>query len=115
MTEAAALALTIAIEVPAVVGLAALLGWARGERLPLLLVAVGANLLSHPLLWWADAALSGALRYGPRVALLEAAVVLFEGWAYAVPAGLGLRRGLLASAVANGTSLAAGLAIYGVL
>ena len=112
MTQATAMLLTLVIEVPVVLALAAARGWARGERGTLALVAVGANLLTHPLLWFADDLLSGSLEYAPRLAVLEVLVTLAEGFVYAVPAGLGARRGVVTSLVANATSTAAGLAIY---
>jgi hypothetical protein len=112
VTQAHALLLTLAIEVPLVVGLAVAGRRPRAEVARLGVAALGASLLTHPLLWLADAALSDTLAWAPRVAALEVGVALVEAAVYAVAGGVGWRRGTLLSLVANGASLAAGLLIY---
>ena len=120
MSQWLALLLTVAIEVPLVWGLAVLRGWARGARVSLLLAGIGVNLATHPLLWLAELALQDrlvAFRAGIGLAVLgvsglltlEAGVVLVEAIGYAVVVGLGFRRGLIASLLANATSLVIGI------
>ena len=112
MTQTTALLLTLAIEVPIVLAAARPPHRTQRDLLLLFAVAVGANVVTHPLLWLADAALADTLAYAPRVAALEVAVTLFEGIVYASIAGFRMRRGLTVSLVANLASTAAGFAIY---
>ena len=114
MSQTAAFALTLAIEVPIVLALALWRGWAPGAGWRLFLVAIGANALTHPLLWLslAEGAPGSSIPFGARVALLELGATLIEGVLYAFPAGLGMRRGCLSSLVANATSTGIGFAIY---
>ncbi|HVG94865.1 MAG TPA: hypothetical protein VND21_10495 [Planctomycetota bacterium] len=112
MTQSTALLLTLAIEVPIVVGLTVAGRWPRRDVLRLGVTAIGASLLTHPLLWLADAALQSRLAWAPRVALLEVGVTLLEAAAYAIAGRAGWPRGLLLSLVANAASLGTGLLLY---
>lgn len=109
MTQTGAFLLTLAIEVPIVVGA---VRWTRGSphaNAWIVVLAVGANALTHPLLWLADVALRPHLALAPRWTLLELAVVAVEGAVYAA-AGLGARRGAAIALAANVASFVAGLA-----
>jgi hypothetical protein len=107
VTQAVALALTVAVETPVVLAIAR-----RAADPPpwlaILLACVGCNLVSHPLLWAAAEALEGTWPYGLRVAVLEVGVVLLETVAYRVVAGLAWRRAFAASLAANVASVALG-------
>jgi hypothetical protein len=112
VTQTRALLLTLALEVPLVLALVAWRRWAPPGRLWIVaLAAVGATLLTHPLLWLLDPAILPAWPGGRRFLLPEVAIVLLEGAVYAWPLGLGWRRGLLLSALANALSYGAGLLI----
>lgn len=100
LTQPAALALTLAIEVPLVV-------WevARGGGSPrrAALVALGANLATHPVAWHAHTA------WAAPVLLVEAAVVAAEAVAFALLLRIGPLRAVLLSVGANALSYGAGL------
>ena len=113
MTQTTAFLLTLAIEVPLV---AAAVRWMRASPPGTawsVASALGANAVTHPLLWLADDALRTHLSLPVRWTLLEAAVVVVEGAVYAV-AGLGARRGAALALAANAASFAAGLAWYAI-
>ena len=96
MTYPLALLLTLVIELPIVLGLA-------GRRaVP---TAVALNLVTHPLLWLA------MLRFGVGLWTAEAAVVAAEAIGYRFVAGLTAGRAAGISFLANGLSLAIGLAL----
>ncbi|MCE9635185.1 MAG: hypothetical protein K8T90_05705 [Planctomycetes bacterium] len=108
MTQTGAFLLTLAIELPIVVGA---VRWTRAAPTGLawtLVLALGANAVTHPLLWLADAALRPHLALAPRWTVLELAVVAVEGTIYAA-AGLGARRGAAVALAANAASFVAGL------
>jgi hypothetical protein len=104
MSYAAALALTLTIEVPLYVGLAALTG--RRPDSTGVLVAVGVNVVSHPLLWFA---LEPTIGFWAAEALVAAA----EGAVAARVLRLSLADALAIAVVANGCSLLAGLLLLG--
>lgn len=108
MSQTTALLLTLAIEIPISVGLVAACRWAPGASLRIAAVALGATLITHPLLWMA----TDFLGTWPRLFLAEGAIALVEGVVFAVAGGLGLGRGLLVSAIANAVSFGAGLLIH---
>ena len=112
MTQWLALALSLAIEVPAAVAGVLLLRWlpapAAGR---LAVVAAAATLITHPLAWNANIYLRHALPFVWRGLLIESAVVLVEGVLYARLARLGWRRGAAVSLGANGLSFGLGLLI----
>jgi len=112
VTQTHALLLSLALEVPVVVGLVHWKRWAPGRLVVVVLAAVGATLLTHPLLWMLDPALLPPWPGGLRYALPEVAIALIEGAVYAWPAGLGLRRGMLLSLAANALSYGAGLVMH---
>jgi hypothetical protein len=109
VTAPAALAWTVAVEVPIVVALAASRRWASGRLGLAALAAVGASLLTHPLAWLADRELSTAVAPVPRWIGLETAVTAVEAAAYVFALRLPLRRALAASAVSNAASFGVGL------
>ncbi len=107
MSALAALLLSILIEVPVVV-LAT-----RQRRLELLLVAVGATLVTHPFAWHgAQALLARDVPFVVVFVVVEVAVVAVEGALYAGAARLGWRRGLVVSFAANAVSAGVGLLIH---
>jgi hypothetical protein len=112
VTQTQAFLLTLVVELPLVALGAWLSGAPRGRLGPLLVVALAANALTHPLLWIVDAALAATLATPHRWTLLETAVVVVEGSAYAAIARLGWARGLLLALLANAASFGAGLWIY---
>jgi len=93
--------------VPLVVIIARARRWAPDGLSRLALVAVGATLFTHPLLW----AVLGDTRDLPIVVFAELVVTALEAAAYAWGAGLGARRGIAISLLANGASFMAGLVI----
>ena len=109
MTQTDALLLSLALEVPIVVALVAWRRWAPGRLGVVALAAVGATLLTHPLLWMLDPSVLPPWPGGLRYALPEVAIALIEGAVYAWPAGLGPRRGMMLSVMANALSYGTGL------
>lgn len=108
--------LTCAVEIPTVVVLLRALGWRDRGRHPLVCAVFLAWVLqvTHPMLWALDPAYPGALL------LAEGAIVAVEAagiyvWAVLrADAGAGLptaSRALLVSLIANGSSLALGVAL----
>ena len=106
MTQTTAFVLTLLIEIPIVVGVVRLSRWAPGALGRVALLAVGASLLTHPLLWLAR----DHVQTLPSLLLAELLITLIEALVYALAGGLGFWRGLLLSALANGASFGAGLA-----
>jgi hypothetical protein len=102
----AAFLLTVAVEVPIVVALTRVLPVRAGRRAAL---AVCAQLLTHPLVWFVFPRLAGLTGYQ--------AMALSELWAWLAEAafyllvlpGLGPARALGVSAIANGASIVAGI------
>lgn len=97
---------------------AAAAGWIAWRRWPVRGGAAGAagaaalgTLASHPLAWDGIIALAPRIGYGVAVGLVEALVVLGEAAVYAGVLVLSPVRALVLSLVANGASLAIGLAI----
>lgn len=107
MTQTPAFLLTLAIEVPVATALVAAARWAPGRLGSVAAVALGASLLTHPLLWMAQGA--GLLPGMAAIAIAEVAVTAVEAAAYAWCAGLGPRRGAVVSLAANTASFATGL------
>ncbi len=101
--------LTLAIEVPFLLALAWALRWVPGRRVRLAAGGVVASGITHPILWGIWDHVLVDLRYLDKVALLETGVVLVEAAVLAWVGGLGWRRGLLASLLANAVSTAVGL------
>ncbi len=101
MTAGAALALTLAIEVP----IAVLAGGRPRTRV--VFAALAASLLTHPLAWWANTAIP--LTFPVRAALIEVAVALVEAALYRTLVPLPAWRALLTSCLANGASFGLGL------
>jgi len=100
-----ALGLTMLVEVPVYV-LAI-----RADRWRVAAVAVAANLLTHPPLWWV---LSGSGPAQPLTfAVAEAVVCLVEGALMAVALGLRWTLALAAAVAANAASVLVGVLTIG--
>lgn len=93
-------ALTVAVE-----GLIALLLAPAGLRRRTLIVAVAANLATHPAAWFGLSALGGGRL---AWAAVEAAVTIVEGAAYKAAARLTIARAAALTLVANGATAALG-------
>ena len=116
MGQLGALLLSLAIEVPVALALAALLRWLQpGQWRRLALTGLAATMLSHPFAWASNRALGALLPFAPRAALIESCVALFEALLYWRLTPMPLRRGLIVSLVANALSFGAGLALYALL
>ena len=109
MTQTTALLLTLLVEVPLVAALVWLRGWAPGRMGQVALVAAGASLLTHPLLW----RVADRVQTRPTLLVAEAVVALVESLVLRFGADLRLDRALLASFFANATSLGVGLLLQG--
>lgn len=112
MGQGAALALTLAVELP----VAAAFLWRRREGrivdLPRLLAVVAlASLLTHPFAWRAALALSPGA-YAVGAVLIEVAVVAVEGALLRVLLPVGWRTALAAALLANAASFGAGLLVW---
>ena len=94
MTWLTAFALTCAVELPIVALLA------RGRRRRAALDAFGANLLTHPLAWYAVRTLLASWT------AVELTVVVVEAVVYRTVTRLPLERAVVASALANGVTAA---------
>lgn len=105
MTYAAALALTVAVEVPLYVG--GLVALRLSGALRAFVVAVGVNLLTHPLLWLT--LVDGASSV--RVLAAEACVCIIEGAVLRAVVGRDGALTLLLATGANAASFAVGLAV----
>lgn len=104
--------LSIAVEAPLAAAIVLAARWSArsGWRAAAGVAAVG-TLASHPLAWDAFFPLWERFGYWPAVAVVELAVMTFEGLLYRWILVLGWRRALLLSGLCNGASLAVGLAI----
>src|SRR5207237_335273 len=101
--------LSCAIEGPIAFVLVQLAGWPCRGPLHIAIAAMLATAATHPQLWAAVIWLTPHLGYEPALAILEAAVVVFEAAAIAWAGGLALSRALVVSLVANAGSFAVGL------
>ncbi len=111
MSQLEAMLLSLLVEVPLALGLAALLRWTRGAELGrLALVALSATLISHPFAWFANEHLT--IYWPARAAIIEVSVTLLEAALYAWLGRLGPWRGLAVSALANGGSFGIGLLVF---
>lgn len=103
--------LSIAMEAPIVLAF----GRAASRDEPtvrLLMVAVGATLVTHPFAWYGVQALSGPLGMWPALGLVELGVGLAESVFYARIAGLGWRWGFVAGFASNAVSAGYGVLIW---
>ncbi|MFN3243865.1 MAG: hypothetical protein ACE37K_20330 [Planctomycetota bacterium] len=98
MNWATAFALTVAIELPIVVLVAA-----RGRRRRACGDAFAANLLTHPCAWWA------VLSAGAPWLLVEALVAIAETLVYRASTRMAWPRAAAASLLANGVTATIGL------
>ncbi len=114
MTQLEALIVTLVVEA-GTAALLALTPLGKPSRAPALaLVAIAASLVTHPVVWQANAMLRPMMRFPARLALLETLVVLAEAVGYAFAARLAPPRALAVAAIANAASVAVGLFImYG--
>lgn len=109
MTQPEAMLLSIAMETPIVLAISR--AASRDEpSVRLLMVAVGATLVTHPFAWYGMQALHGPLGMWPALSVVELGVGLAESVFYAQIAGLGWRWGFAAGFASNAVS-----AGYGVL
>lgn len=115
MTQIQALLLTLGVEVPLVLVLAAGARWAddRAALGRLLVAAVAMSLVTHPFAWTANTseALAG-WGFGPRAALIEVSVALAETLILRGFGGLTLPRAALAAWSANAASFGFGLVLW---
>jgi hypothetical protein len=96
----AALALTLAVEVPLAIALAGpARRWRAASDAPLL------NLLTHPL------ACAAYLRLAAPLPLVEVVVTLVEAAGYRLVTGLSTRRALLVSVLCNATTTLLGVVL----
>jgi len=99
--------LTLAFELPLVLGLLSRVEPRLSRRVALCLIA---NLLTHPLVWFFYPQLP--LPYLVRLTLSELWAFGAEAWFYAgFVAGLGVSRAILTSLVANAVSFGLGLIV----
>jgi hypothetical protein len=108
MSYGAALALTVAVDVPLYV--AGLLALRLAAPARALLVALGVNLLTHPVLWLVLA--DGASPTGVLIA--EACVCVVEALVIRAVVGRGAPLALLLAIGANAASFAVGLVVSAV-
>ena len=113
MTQPLALALSLLLELPVVVGLCLALGWVeRRSLLRLLAVGAAATLLTHPFAWHGFTALKPWVGpYWLRALLLEGGVAVVEGLLYAALVPVGRGRGQILGWAANAWSYGFGLGL----
>jgi hypothetical protein len=117
MTQLEALILSLALEVPVAVGLAAGMGLRRGPAAHRGLGRVGvtglaATLLTHPFAWTLLPGLEDILPLWARILLVEGGVAVVEGLMFARLAGMGWVRGQVVGWTANAVSFGAGVLIF---
>ncbi|MGD1912603.1 MAG: hypothetical protein ACFB2X_17655 [Rivularia sp. (in: cyanobacteria)] len=114
MTQFIALLISLAIEVPIIL----LLTHATKrfsdfvEFLAMFALACGATLLTHPPAWTSNQIMIPYLLFPVRIILIEAIIILIEGFLYSEVLDLGWRKGLFFSLVANIASFCIGIIIY---
>lgn len=112
MTQTQAYFLTLAIEVPIAVGLAAWRRLAPGRWRQVALASIAASSLTHPVLWLVDPLLWDTFDTPARWGVLETAITLVEGAVYSLALAWRARTGLFVSLVANAVSFGVGVVIY---
>jgi hypothetical protein len=112
MSQIQALILSIAVE--AVIAFALVRGLRWGRGLLAALAATLGTLFTHPVVWTIVPPLETPLGYATAVVLAETGVVLAESVAYRLIVPLAWPRALVASLIANGGSVAAGLVYYAI-
>lgn len=112
MTQYEALALTLAIELPVVLGLARVLA-VKCHPGRLVGIAAAASLVTHPLAWLLAGVGGATVSFWTRAAAVETAVVAAETLVYARALPTDWRRALGLAAAANLASFAIGLAVVG--
>jgi len=110
MPQVVALLVSIFIESIVAFPLVRVLGWGSGWRAAL--AAALGTLATHHVAWELILELEHRLGYAAAVALCEGAVVAAESAFYRLLVPLPWQRAVLASAVANSASTAAGLIYY---
>ena len=112
MTEFEAMLLSVVIEAPIAFAIVAVTGWpCRGPFNTALAIAL-ATAVTHPQLWTAALWLYPRIGFWPTVGFAETLVVLVEATIILWAAGLAPVRALAVSAVANGASTLAGIALF---
>lgn len=110
MDQVTALLASIGVEAAFAAGVLGLSGWGR----PLLGIAAAATgtLITHPLVWWAFPEIELWTSYWTAFAIVEAAVVVIETFAYRLILPLEWPRAFVLSFVANAASAGAGMLFY---
>ncbi len=110
LDQTQALVLSIAIELPCLLGLGRVLGWMRKRDVwAWTLAGVAATLVTHPFAWDFSVTHTPTLTPEGKALRIEAAVVLAEAILYAIALRLRPARALALAAVANAVSFAIGL------
>jgi hypothetical protein len=113
MTQAGALALSIAIETPLALWLAQRTQKLSGKgRLLLVMVAVCATLFTHPIVWAGNQILSSYLAFPIRAAIVETFAVLMEAVIYWQVLRFFWSRSLQISLITNLASFGCGLLLF---
>lgn len=117
MTQFIALLISLAIEIPIVLLLTYFLQRFSSfiELLAMFALACGATLLTHPMAWTSNQIIIFYLLSPVRIILIEAIVILIEGFLYSQVLNLGWKKGLYLSLVANLASYCGGVIIYQLL
>ena len=111
MTQYIALLLTLLFEL-SVLGL--WWGWTDRERSPWRygMAGVAASCMTHPIAWWANETIGHSMSRWGRMGVVEALVMVCEGFIYWYVLPLPWRRGFALSFLANAFSFGAGLVIF---
>lgn len=110
MNQTTALLVTLGIEIPIMVLIAAAFRThVKTTLFKVGVVACAASLVTHPFAWWANQELTPMLSFGPRAAIIEAGVILAEMAILAYFASMRWRVALMASFIANMSSFGLGL------
>lgn len=109
VSERLALLISIGTELVVASALIVVLRWGSAARTALA-AAIG-TIMTHWLAWWAMIQLMDVLGYVAAFVLVETAVTLVEGIAYALLVPLRVNRALAVSLIANAASAGLGLVI----
>lgn len=110
MSQLDALLLSLAVEVPLVIGgLIVLTDRDETPRWRIIAIALAATLLTHPLAWAASRTPMPGLSLWERAALIELSVVFAEGLLFALAIRVGASAAMLISLLANAASFGVGL------
>jgi hypothetical protein len=112
MTEFDAMVLSVAIEAPLAFAVVSLARWPCRGPLHAAIAVTLATAVTHPQLWTASLWLYPRIGYWSTVVCAEALVILAEATIIAWTTGLSSARALMVSAIANGASTLAGVALF---